>query len=498
MKRELAAAAALGVAAACGSRPPPPPSPSSPPPPAPAAPPGATAPLAGAPGLDPAALDAWVDRELAGALPSAVIAIADRDGLRWHRGVGSRDARGGAPPDRGTVYRLGSITKVLTGTAVLQLRDAGALTLDDPVARWIPELAALGAGGPPVTIRHLVTHTSGIPTLGDGSAVYWEQRPPDRAQLVRAVSGPLAFAPGTRSEYSNAGMALAGEIVARAAGVPLRDYLARRVLEPIGMRAAAWDREAVPVDRLAIGAAGEGAIDPPHWQLGAFEAAGGLYASTDDLAALARFALGGAPHVLAPASLDQALRDDPLPGPHGVAWLAGEEDGLRWAAHTGSTGDYSATILVLPDAGLAALVLAAGPDAELVDCAAQAVLRSVVAGTPPAPCRRERRELDAATRAAAGAALARLRELLAAPAPAAIEAAFAPAFLRQVPAAAIARHVGELAARVGRCARHELTGAGGRLAARGILHCERGAVPVELAAEAEPPHRILGLLFPDA
>lgn len=347
---------------------------------------GQVAGVAGAPGVESAAFDAWADRELEG-LPSAVIAVIDRGGLRWHRGVGSRDARGGPAPDRGTVYRIGSITKVLTGAAVLQLRDAGVLKLDEPVARWIPELAGLGAGGPPVTIRHLVTHTSGIPRLGDGSAVYWEQRPPDRAQLVRSVDKPLLFPPGTRSLYSNAGMALAGEIVARAAGMPYRDYVQQRLLGPIGMRTAAWDRAAVPAARLAIGVGMDGTVDPPHWQLGSFEAAGGLYASLDDMAALARFALGAAPHVLAPASLEEALRDDPLPGRHGVAWLAGSLGERRLAGHNGSTSDYSATLLVLPEHGLAAVVLAAGPDARLVDCVAAAVLRAAATGAPLGSCK---------------------------------------------------------------------------------------------------------------
>ncbi len=493
MRAELAATAALGVvAAACGSPPrsSPPGAPSAPPPAA-----GASAPAA-APGLDPAAFDAWADRELAKALPSAVIAIADRTGLRWHRGVGSRDARGGPPPDRGTVYRIGSITKLLTGTAVLQLRDAGALALDDRVARWIPELPALGASTPPVSIRHLVTHTSGIPSLGDGSAVYWEQRPPDRAQLIRALAAPLEFAPGTRSAYSNAGMALAGEIVARASGEPYRGYLARRVLGPIGMRTAAWDRAAVPPDRLAIGVREGGTIDPPHWQLGAFEPSGGLYASLEDMAAFARFALGGMPQVLAPASLDEAQRDDPLPGEHGVAWVAGSRDGIRFAFHNGSTQDYSATLIVLPERGLAAIVLAAGPNVDLVDCAAAAVLRTAATGAPLGSCSHEPGELGEAERAVAGAALVRLRAVLADPTEATVAAAFAPAFLSQVPAVALAQLVGELAQRVGRCDRHELAGGGRRLPARAILHCERGTVPLEIAAEAEPPHRITGLWFP--
>jgi CubicO group peptidase (beta-lactamase class C family) len=160
------------------------------------------------------------------------------------------------------------------------------------------------------------------------------------------------------------------------------------LLGPIGMRTAAWDRAAVPAARLAIGVGMDGkVVDPPHWQLGSFEPAGGLYASLDDMAALARFALGGAPHVLAPASLEEMLRDDPLPGPHGVAWVAGSPGEQRLAWHNGSTGDYSATVIVLPEHGLGAIVLAAGPDARLVDCAAAAVLRAAATGAPLGSCK---------------------------------------------------------------------------------------------------------------
>lgn len=440
--------------------------------------------------IDATRLDDWADRELGARLPSAVLGLVDRDGLRWHRAIGARDARGGAPPDRTTVYRIGSITKLFTATALLQLRDAGKLGLDDAVARWVPELAALGASTPPVTLRHLVTHTSGIPSIGDGSAPYWEQRPPSREGMLRALDVPLAFAPGARSEYSNAGVALAGEIVARASGEPYRDYVDRHVLTPLGMRTAVWDREAVLADRLGIGTT-PGTIDPPHWQLGAFEPAGGLYASLDDMIGFARLSLGAVPGVLAAGSLAEAQRDDPLSGPHGVAWIVGGEGRLRFAAHTGSTGDYSASLFVLPEAGLAAIVLASGPDAALVECAAAAVVRAAATGEPPAPCARE---LEPELRAATDAALVRLRAVLADPTAEAIAAAFEPAFLEQIPPATIVELVAQLRERAGRCERHELIEAGG-IGVRGVLHCEREAVKLEVAIAPEPPHRIAGLVF---
>jgi CubicO group peptidase (beta-lactamase class C family) len=440
--------------------------------------------------VDAAGLAAWANRELGARLPSAVLGLVDRDGLRWHHAIGAKDARGGAPPDRTTVYRIGSITKLFTATALLQLRDGGKLGLDDTVARWVPELGVAAASSPPMTLRHLVTHTAGIPSIGDGSAPYWEQKPPTREAMLRALDTPLAFAPGTRSDYSNAGLALVGEIVARASGETYRAYVDRHVLAPLGMRTAVWDREAVPADRLGIGTL-PGTSDPPHWQLGAFEPAGGLYASLDDMVAFARFALGGAPSVLSASTLAEAQRDDPLPGPHGVAWIAGGEGRLRIAAHTGSTGDYSSSLFVLPEAGLAAIVLASGPDAALVECAAVSLVKAAATGEPPDPCSGA---IDPALRDATDAALVRLRAVLSDPTAEAIAAAFHPAFLEQVPPATIVELSSQLRERAGRCERHELVEAGG-LGVRGVLHCEREEVKLEIAIDPEPPHRIVGLVF---
>jgi hypothetical protein len=161
--------------------------------------------------------------------------------------------------------------------------------------------------------------------------------------------------------------------------------------------------------------------------------------------------------------------------------------------------DYAASIIVMPEHGLAALVLAAGPNAVLVELAAAAVLRSAATRAPLAPCTTGGAaggaELDEETRAAAAAALAHLRAVFADPTPATAEAAFARGFLAQIPATAVASIVGELVGRVGRCERHELAGTGRRLAARAVLHCERGTVHLEITGEAAPPHRIDGVML---
>src|SRR5687768_7342060 len=141
------------------------------------------------------ALSAWATAYVAPRVPSAVLVLVKDSRSSWQHGVGSFDARGGPAPDpEQTVYRWGSITKVVTGVALLRLRDAGRLDLDDAVTRFVPEL---GPQYDAVKLRHLSTHTSGIPRDGDGSAPFWLQTPPSEDQLLGALSRPLEFPPGS-------------------------------------------------------------------------------------------------------------------------------------------------------------------------------------------------------------------------------------------------------------------------------------------------------------
>ena len=439
--------------------------------------------------FDRVALDAWFDRDIAPRLPAGVVGVVVGDELVWHRAAGSRDGKGGPPPDRTSMFRIGSITKVLTGVAILQLRDRGVLDLDAPVARWVPELAArlVPKDGRDVTLRHLVTHTGGIPSVGDMSAPYWEQTAPSEAAMLKALDVPLAFPPGAKSEYSNAGMALAGVVIARATRRTYRDYMAREVLGPIGM-APAWDSAAIDPQVRVAGKGPDGAVDPPTWQLGAFEAAGGLWANLDQMVALARFALGrsGADRVLAPASRRAMTTDDPLPGPHGVAWVVGPGG----AGHAGSTTDYSASLIVAPDDGAAGVVLAAGPDVELVDCAAIAAIRAVVKGTHPDPCAKPAPGvLDAA---AQRAAFDRLLDFLAHPDEARAAATFAPEFLAAIPAARLIEMTGQITAQTGACTAHVID-TPGVTAGTAALTCARGRLKLQYVLDTGTPSRFIGL-----
>lgn len=184
----------------------------------------------------------------------AVGVVVDQD-LVWATGFGSRDVGRALPATPQTVYRIASITKTFTATAVMQLRDAGKLRLDEPVATYLPWFVYRDTfpDAPPVTIRDLLTHTSGLPREADFA--YWTDRQfPTREALIEALHSQVGvFAPGTRYKYSNLGLAIAGEIVAAVAGLPYDQYVQRHILEPLGMTST-WVRfEDVDTSRLATG-----------------------------------------------------------------------------------------------------------------------------------------------------------------------------------------------------------------------------------------------------
>jgi CubicO group peptidase (beta-lactamase class C family) len=335
-----------------------------------------------------AGLDAFVAAEVrALGHPGVAVAVVTREKVALARGFGTRDMRrADAPVAADTVFRIGSITKVVSGIALLVLRDAGKLSLDDPVSTWLPEARALFQ---PVTLRELVTHTSGLPKdvpAGGTSEA-------ELAAKLRWVK--LDATPGTRVSYSNFGMALVGPIVHAVSGEPFRDFVRERVLAPLGMTSAAWERSEVPSDRLATGHAvvrdgGRARLEPERgeWKMGAAESFGGLYASVEDMARLVRWELGAwdqgpdEPGPIARASLRES-QSPQAPGPaktgrptFGVCWKL-EDDaalGLR-VAHTGSTEEYAASVQMAPKRGLGVVVLSNAPYPMDVEAVALLILK---------------------------------------------------------------------------------------------------------------------------
>ena len=222
------------------------------------------------------------------------------DGRIAHTGtVGVREIASRAPVDSATVFRIASMTKSFTAVGILQLRDAGKLSLDDPVERYVPELAGLRyptSDSPRITIRHLLTHSAGFPEdnpWGD------QQLAATNDEMARMMRGGIPFsnAPGTTYEYSNYGFAILGRIIANVSGMPYPRYIDERVLRPLGMTVTTLEAASVPESRLAHGYRRQDDAWLEEKQLpdGAFGSMGGMLTSIGDLSRWVTFMLDAWP-----------------------------------------------------------------------------------------------------------------------------------------------------------------------------------------------------------
>ncbi len=241
--------------------------------------------------------------------PALAFGIVIDGRLALSKGYGVLDlAKGGAVDER-TVFRIGSVTKVITSLAALKLVEAGKLRLDAPAHNYLPELRKLvypTRDAPPLTVRQLMTHSSGLPNIGnfDDTRRY---KGVTEKEVLRSLDGfALAYVPGTAVRYSNLGFGVLGLVVGRVAGVPYRDFVTKELLRPLSMNASVWDESAVAPGTLARAYAKHGDSPAPvsHWRLGASEGSGGMYSTVADLARFLAFGLRATPP-----------RSDPDPGP---------------------------------------------------------------------------------------------------------------------------------------------------------------------------------------
>jgi CubicO group peptidase (beta-lactamase class C family) len=223
------------------------------------------------------------------------------DGQLAHVGsTGVRDIEAKDKVTADTVFRIASMTKSFTVLAILKLRDAGKLSLEDPVSRYIPEFARMemptrDAGT--LRVRHLLTHSAGFPEdnpWGD------QQLGATDAELTAWLKKgiPFSTAPGSAYEYSNYGFGLLGRIVTKASGTDYRAYLEREILKPLGMTSSSLEYSTIPADRRATGyrRKPDGSFEPEKpLAHGAFGAMGGLLVSANDLARYVAFQLSAWP-----------------------------------------------------------------------------------------------------------------------------------------------------------------------------------------------------------
>ena len=237
---------------------------------------------------DFAAVDAIVSHYFdRGAQPAISYGVVSGGVLVHSAGFGARG--GGRPaPDADTVFRIASMSKSFTASAVLLLRDEGRLALDDPAEKYVPELAGWPSVTPDsdrVTIRHLLTMTAGFPT-DDPWGDRQQGLPLDAFGALLAGGVRFNWAPGTRFEYSNLGYAILGRIVAAAAQAEYAGFVATRLLAPLGMTRTGYDAAAFDPSELATGyrRGPAGWAELPFDPYGAFAPMGGVFSSVSDLA----------------------------------------------------------------------------------------------------------------------------------------------------------------------------------------------------------------------
>lgn len=184
--------------------------------------------------------DAWATATAATReQPGVSIGLVYDQDLMWAKGYGFADLEKKTAATPATLYRIASITKLFTTTAIMQLRDAGKLQLDDPVSKHLAWFKPRNPypQAPVLTIRHLVTHTSGLPREAAGTN-WSDLKFPSRKEMMQILADQEAvLPPETEWKYSNLALAIAGEVVAAVSGEPWEQYVENRVLKPLNMDA---------------------------------------------------------------------------------------------------------------------------------------------------------------------------------------------------------------------------------------------------------------------
>lgn len=306
---------------------------------------------------------------------SATVAVMDGGKIVYSECFGAAERATGRPVGRETRFNIGSTSKMFAAVAILMLADDGRLSLDDPVAKHLPEFVMRDGRYRDITVRMLFNHSSGLP----GSTFLFEYEPGyDPHGLLLAVlrNSDLKHAPGAMGIYCNDGFTLAEMIVERLSGKKFIDFVAERIFEPLEMKHSA----------ASVGETGGDAAvyyDIPTGKKYPLEVvrvhgAGGLSSTAEDLCRFGdSFATGGK-HILSDAALEEALKSQPTGFTRHLhaapmldafgwdyAWIPAYRDrGVQVLGKSGGTMFYSTNLLVVPAERIAAATsIAGGADA---------------------------------------------------------------------------------------------------------------------------------------
>lgn len=316
-------------------------------------------------------------RAIAANAPGAAVIIT-RDGeVLYMQGYGQANRKSRARNTPQTMFHLASVGKQFTALALMMLQEEGRLDYDDPIAAHMPELAALGNE---VTIRRLLTHTSGM--LGHDSdeddfysALLDEiERPTVSDELALLAEWEaddlLAHTPGERFDYSNIGYEILGALVERLSGQSYPDFVRERIFEPVGMTNSFSRPDTA---RLALPHRARGYdVDGERYTLNDADpldelvGSGSVYASVEDMARYEWALTTGA--LVRPATLTEAFEPTTLTdgslSPYGFGWELSEDPDLPYVGHSGAWVGFLSYYLRFPEERLAIIVLSNRSDID--------------------------------------------------------------------------------------------------------------------------------------
>jgi CubicO group peptidase (beta-lactamase class C family) len=299
----------------------------------------------------------WTD-----STPGCAVGVSKAGHPEYLKAYGSADLEHGIRNSLNTVFEAGSVSKQFTATAILMLAREGKLSLDDPARKYIPEMPDYGQ---PLTIRAMLTHTSGLRDWGEIAAIEgWPRgtRVYDDADILKIVGKQkeLNFAPGTRWSYSNTGYNLSEIIVSRVSGVSLAEFTRQRIFQPLGMSQTSWRDDftrIVPDRAVAYSPRSDGFhANMPFENI---YGNGGLLTTIGDL-------LKWNEHLSAPGAADSELVRDQVrnyrlnsgrPTDYGYGLFIRTFNGVSEISHTGSTAGYSSFLARYPTQSLSIAML---------------------------------------------------------------------------------------------------------------------------------------------
>jgi CubicO group peptidase (beta-lactamase class C family) len=292
-----------------------------------------------------ASIDALIAPHFAADGPGVAVIVTKDGKTVFHKGYGRADVASGTAMRADAPARIGSMTKQFTAVAILMLADEGKLALSDDITRFLPDYPTHGAK---ITIEHLLTHTSGIPSY-TGKREFRDVMRND-VTVAQGIAffkdDALEFAPGSRFAYDNSGYFLLGAIIEMASGQPYARFLEERIFKPLGMThtgyedariqpVTGYDGQAKPAEAISMA-----------WPY----AAGALVSTVDDLARWQAALADG--KLLRPDTLRQAWSTHTLgdgkPNPYGYGWFVGRLNGVDEVFHGGNIAGFTSDAVWLP------------------------------------------------------------------------------------------------------------------------------------------------------